>query len=57
MDIPDDVLDEVAKCLLPNIVAFVNSERGKTEFAKWKAERAAEKAAKKQSKPNEEKSA
>ena len=44
LDIPDDVLDEVAKCLLPNIVAFVNSERGKAEFAKWKAEQEEQKA-------------
>jgi len=44
LDIPDDVLDEIAKCLLPNIVAFVNSERGKAEFAKWKAEQEEQKA-------------
>ena len=44
LEISEELLDEIAKCLLPNILAFVHSERGKAEFAKWKAEQEEQKA-------------
>lgn len=34
--IPDSVLDEVARALLPNILDYFASDRGKKEFAEWK---------------------
>lgn len=33
--IPDDLIEEIARCLLPDIVAYCESEEGKQEFAKW----------------------
>ena len=27
---------EIARCLLPDIIAFCESEEGKKEFAEWK---------------------
>lgn len=38
-DIPDHILVELARCLLPDIIAFCESEEGKTEFEKWKTKR------------------
>ena len=35
---PDYVIEAVARCLWPDIQAFFESEEGKREFAKWKAE-------------------
>ena len=37
-NIPDHVIDSLARCLYPAIVKFYESEEGKQEFAKWKAE-------------------
>ena len=37
--IPDDVLDEVARALLPNILDYFASDRGKKEFAEWKKQK------------------
>lgn len=36
--IPTDVIREIARCLLPDVVAYCESEEGKAEFAKWQAE-------------------
>ena len=35
---PDYVIETVARCLLPDIQAFFESEEGQREFAEWKAE-------------------
>ena len=38
--IPDHVIESIALAILPDIVAFYNSEEGQREFAEWKAKRA-----------------
>ena len=35
--IPDHIRMEIARCLLPDIIAFCESEQGKREFEEWKA--------------------
>ena len=35
--IPDKVRMEIARCLLPDIIAFFESEKGQKEFEEWKA--------------------
>ena len=42
--IPDDVIRRLAKALLPNILAFFESEEGKKEFEEWKQQKEQEKA-------------
>ena len=37
-DIPDELLKEIARCLLPDIIKFIASDRGKEEFEQWKSE-------------------
>ena len=34
---------EIARCLLPDIVAYFEQEQGQREFAEWKAQQEAEK--------------
>lgn len=34
--IPDSVIDTLARCLLPKIQAYYDSEQGKNEFEEWK---------------------
>ena len=41
--IPEHIRKEIARCLLPDIVAYFESERGQREFAEWKAQQEAEK--------------
>ena len=36
--IPDHVIDSLARCLLPKIQAYFESEEGQQEFAEWKAQ-------------------
>ena len=36
--LPTDLIQEIARCLLPNVVAYCESEEGKTEFVKWQQE-------------------
>ena len=36
--VPDYVIQEMARCLLPDLIAFYESEEGKAAFAQWKAE-------------------
>lgn len=36
--LPPDVIQEIARCLLPDVVAYCESEEGKAEFAKWQQE-------------------
>ena len=38
-NIPDDVLESLARCFLPDIIAFYETEEGQKYFAQWKAER------------------
>lgn len=38
MDIPEHELESLARCFLPDIIAFYQSKEGKKEFAEWKAE-------------------
>ena len=40
-EIPAHLRMEMARCLLPDIIAFCESEKGKAEIAQWKAEQAA----------------
>ena len=42
-EIPAYLRIEMARCLLPDIIAFCESEEGKAEIAKWKAEQEAKK--------------
>ena len=37
-DIPDDLIKEIARCLVPDIIAFFETEEAKREFEAWKAE-------------------
>ena len=47
--IPDHMIMEVARCLLPDIIAFYETEEGREAFRKWKEQQAAQ-AAKEESK-------
>lgn len=35
-DIPQNAIETIARCLLPDIIAFFESEEGQREFAEWK---------------------
>ena len=37
-DIPDDLIKEIARCLVPDIIAFFETEEAKCEFEAWKLE-------------------
>ena len=37
-NIPDHEIEALARCFLPDIIAYFESEEGKAEFAAWKAE-------------------
>ena len=37
-NIPQHEIEAIARCLLPDILAFYESEEGQKEFARWKAE-------------------
>ena len=41
-DIPQHQIEAIARCLMPDILAFYESEEGQQEFAEWKAQRDAE---------------
>jgi len=45
-NIPDNVLESLARCFLPDIIAFYETEEGQEYFAQWKAEREKKKAQK-----------
>ena len=38
-DIPDHVIESLARCILPSIQAYFESEDGKREFAEWKRQK------------------
>ncbi len=40
--IPQHQIEAIARCLLPDILAFYESEEGQREFAEWKKQREAE---------------
>ena len=39
-EIPDDIIKEIARCLLPDIVSYCGSEAGKAEFERWNEQQA-----------------
>lgn len=45
-NIPDDALESLARCFLPDIIAFYETEEGQEYFAQCKAEREKKKAQK-----------
>ena len=40
-DIPDDLIKEIARCLVPDIIAFFETGEAKREFEVWKTKRLA----------------
>jgi hypothetical protein len=38
MEVPDHVIDTLARCLLPKIQAYFESPEGQTDFEAWKRE-------------------
>lgn len=43
-DIPQHEIESLARCLLPKIRAFFESEEGQREFAEWKKQKEIDKA-------------
>ena len=41
-DLPDHVVESIARLIYPDIVAYYESEEGQREFAEWKAQQEAE---------------
>ena len=41
-DIPQHQIEALARCIMPDILAFYESEEGQREFAEWKKQREAE---------------
>ena len=39
--IPEHVIEAIARCILPDILAFYESEEGQREFADWIAQQEA----------------
>ena len=39
-DIPDHAIEAIARCILPDILTFFESEEGQREYAAWKAQQA-----------------
>lgn len=35
-NIPEYEIEAIARCLMPDILAFYNSEEGQKEFSEWK---------------------
>ena len=42
-DIPQHQIEAIARCILPDILAFYESEEGQREFSEWKKQREIEK--------------
>lgn len=38
-NIPKEELETIARCFLPDIIAFFESEEGKREFEEWKQQK------------------
>jgi hypothetical protein len=45
VQIPDNAIEALARCLLPAIQSFFESEEGRREFAEWKAQQTEKSAA------------
>ncbi|MBD5161248.1 MAG: hypothetical protein HDT14_04390 [Oscillibacter sp.] len=41
-DIPQHQIEAIARCILPDILAFYESKEGQREFEEWKKQRKAE---------------
>ena len=41
-DIPQHQIEAIARCIMPDSLAFYESEEGQREFAEWKKQREAE---------------
>ncbi len=41
-EIPQHKIETIARCLMPDILSFFESEEGQREFAEWQAQRKAE---------------
>ena len=41
--IPQHQIEAIARCILPDILAFYESEEGQREFSEWKKQREMEK--------------
>jgi len=41
-DIPQYKIEAIARCLMPDILAFYESEEGQREFSEWKQRREVE---------------
>lgn len=41
-NIPQHKIETIARCILPDILTFYESEEGQREFAEWKAQRKTE---------------
>lgn len=41
-DIPQHQIEAIARCIMPDILAFYESEEGQREFAEWEKRREAE---------------
>lgn len=39
---PQHAIESIARCILPDILAYYESEEGQREFREWKAKREAE---------------
>ena len=42
-NIPEHKIEVIARCILPDILAYYESEEGQREFAEWKKEQEAKK--------------
>lgn len=42
-DIPQHQIEAIARCILPDTLAFYESEEGQREFSEWKKQREIEK--------------
>lgn len=42
-NIPEYKIEAIARCLMPDILAYHESEEGQREFAEWKLQQQAEK--------------
>ena len=41
--IPQHIIESIARCILPNIIAYYETEEGQRQFQEWKARQEAEK--------------
>ena len=46
-NIPQHKIEAIARCIMPDIIAFFESEEGQKEFAEWKRQRNTEQAGQK----------